>query len=820
MARQPLFNRLTQNIPPKTEEREIYNMPTEDRTWPHPEPSIEEQFVEREPPVKAQGIDIMTLDMQHLVGKIQELSRIGIEDNQIALPKICVVGDQSTGKSSLIEGISEIQVPRSAGTCTRCPMEINLSESKPGDPWKCIVYLSRRYVYDPLNKLKTSKRTQLLGPWVACVGRDEEVFMTLYDRSEVQETIKWAQVAILNPADDSNIYKPGMNRGVTEKTAVKFSPNVVRLDISGPKFPALSFYDLPGVISQPEHDDEKYLVRLVENLVKHYVSQENCIILLTLTMTDDATNSSAARLIRDIKNAKERTLGVLTKPDRALGMESFEQWREILAGQKFKLGHGYFVVRNNQNPGVDHARARKEEERFFDDPFWKGTMSEYRDRLGVRRLQEALKEILMAQIRMCLPSIIDQINEKARRVNRELADLPSPPTENRQYIVMEKVLALRSRLNEILIGSSEVHDTPKMFLGFSNRLATDFQTALKITKPTVMGVIVTDTESKGNQNVNGSPQAGRLKRKHESSDMTPPDSPTPAPPTKLYLIDGIFDKYVEAARRFHPREIREFREESGSTGIPNHIDPTVIESLNRASIKHWSELASVFVSATCTIVLKIITKCLDEVIAQYRQTGLYRELSRVISEFINECQVEFMGHARAQFRIEYDKPFTMAQARHKAASKSALQLLTSGRNRARARAIIRQAGGDVDDESKIVKFMKDLGIDDFVQEIEMMADSHGYYEIASSRFLDVICQSAHAKVISKCRTHLVDVINDRLNTKSADQCNALMAEDPERERRRGELIREREKLSRAQDWIQTIHHTDDMDTVSDCFAPI
>lgn len=42
-----------------------------------------------------------------------------------------------------------------------------------------------------------------------------------------------------------------------------------------------------------------------------------------------------------------------------------------------------------------------------------------------------------------------------------------------------------------------------------------------------------------------------------------------------------------------------------------------------------------------------------------------------------------------------------------------------------------------------------------------------------------------------------------------------MAEDPERERRRGELVREREKLSRAQDWIQSIQPTDD--DVSDSY---
>jgi hypothetical protein len=45
----------------------------------------------------------------------------------------------------------------------------------------------------------------------------------------------------------------------------------------------------------------------------------------------------------------------------------------------------------------------------------------------------------------------------------------------------------------------------------------------------------------------------------------------------------------------------------------------------------------------------------------------------------------------------------------------------------------------------------------------MYQSSRAYYEIASSRFLDVICQSAHAKLFSKCRDELIHVINAELN---------------------------------------------------------
>jgi hypothetical protein len=40
-----------------------------------------------------------------LMQGIQQLRHLGVEEHVLPLPKICVVGDQSTGKSSLIEGM-------------------------------------------------------------------------------------------------------------------------------------------------------------------------------------------------------------------------------------------------------------------------------------------------------------------------------------------------------------------------------------------------------------------------------------------------------------------------------------------------------------------------------------------------------------------------------------------------------------------------------------------------------------------------------------------------------------------------------------------
>lgn len=141
----------------------------------------------------------------------------------------------------------------------------------------------------------------------------------------------------------------------------------------------------------------------MKNLVKEYIKDESCINILAISMTDDPANSTAFDLVRRVK-AEARTVGVLTKPDRVQRNESFEQWIDVLSGRKFKLGFGYFVIKNNPDTEVDHATARMEEREFFQQSPWSTELVSYATRFGTLQLQTALSHKLTAQIRTRLVS--------------------------------------------------------------------------------------------------------------------------------------------------------------------------------------------------------------------------------------------------------------------------------------------------------------------------------------------------------------------------------------------------------------------------------
>lgn len=118
--------------------------------------------------------------------------------------------------------------------------------------------------------------------------------------------------------------------------------------------------------------------------------------LALMSFTDDFQNQPSVMLAKEADPDGQRTLGVLTKPDRVED-GTFEIWRPVLEGKVHKLQHGYYVVKNpdpQQLKDVTHEKARATEVTFFQQGRWASLGASISTRLGSDRLAIKLSALL------------------------------------------------------------------------------------------------------------------------------------------------------------------------------------------------------------------------------------------------------------------------------------------------------------------------------------------------------------------------------------------------------------------------------------------
>jgi vacuolar protein sorting-associated protein 1 len=94
-------------------------------------------------------------DIRKLINIIDEVRDFGL-DKEISLPRIAVLGTQSSGKSSLLENIVGLDfLPRGSGVVTRRPLELRLVHIDPRN--------SRPTQASPRKNPTRSSRTTLQG---------------------------------------------------------------------------------------------------------------------------------------------------------------------------------------------------------------------------------------------------------------------------------------------------------------------------------------------------------------------------------------------------------------------------------------------------------------------------------------------------------------------------------------------------------------------------------------------------------------------------------------------------------------------------------
>ena len=139
-------------------------------------------------------------------------------------------------------------------------------------------------------------------------------------------------------------------------------------------------------------------------MIRIYIQNPNSLILAISPANYDLANSDSLKLAKEVDPSGERTLGVITKMDRA--EESSTQIKAILEGKLYPLKMGFIGVKcRNQSQteqGFPMERALLEEQEFFRSH---PNFRPYCQRMGIPFLTRKLSEYLVEHLRQCAPLI-------------------------------------------------------------------------------------------------------------------------------------------------------------------------------------------------------------------------------------------------------------------------------------------------------------------------------------------------------------------------------------------------------------------------------
>lgn len=516
-------------------------------------------------------------------------------------PQIIVVGDQGSGKSSVLEAISRIHFPIGDGVCTRFPIELVLRRAPQ----------ERTY----LEVLFDTKSLDVGG---RSFSRTREPFShTGFPRSELPALITRAKE----------------HMGLEDGKAMGFSRDILLVEIEGPDVPSVTLVDLPGVFHPGFSSQLQGWKPVVDDLVDSYMRRPNSIILTVVSadvpLSAHAVLNRAARFDPD----GDRTIGVITKPDLCPSANIEEQYVKLAKGQEpdHHLPLGWHVLRNRgpKEPAVDYDERDAEEDDFLSAStrkWWRLPLS----RVGVDGLRKNLAETLLSHIRSNLPDLIEEVENEMQTRQMRLKKIGASRdsiNEMRDYLLGISATfhrlaehAVEGRYNDPFFASPTVQETSRIKFRKLRALLRNLNRAFDLTmkrKGARYEIQWEQEEQQNNNDVSAEEQPASYTAEAEAPEYLQPylelyDFPDPAPKSEATVNTRIE------------------RIASGSQGVefPGLPNSDLIMQLFRDLSEPWPRIAKrhvdiivertrLFVYHMFDYILEDDTKTRDAILAEY-----------------------------------------------------------------------------------------------------------------------------------------------------------------------------------------------------------
>lgn len=306
---------------------------------------------------------------------------------KIEIPRLVVVGTQSSGKSSLLNGLLSMDLlPTGKTIVTRTPLNLQLNQTS--------------------NESKVEFGNYNQGTWKI----DKSIPITTPEPT--LEEIEKIRIEIMNITDKI---------AGTEKSV---SSHPIYLQIYSPYIPNLSLVDLPGLtmVACTDKGQPKDIKEKIRQLVSSYIKTDNTIILAVMQARSDLETDVGLDLIKEYDPNGDRTLGILTKIDLMNQDSDISDYLLNKVSKDLLFRYGYFAVKNKSNEHLTITEALQEEKIYFDShPIY--SKLECQSNITTPNLGIQLSHILISHLKKSLPTVLIELKKHQLELEKDLLKL-------------------------------------------------------------------------------------------------------------------------------------------------------------------------------------------------------------------------------------------------------------------------------------------------------------------------------------------------------------------------------------------------------------
>ena len=324
-------------------------------------------------------------------------------EKYVAVPMIAVMGDTSSGKSSLLSMLSGIEFPSNDQITTRCPIKLHMSPSpRHGDDSGQSAKVQVQWKGDPVEG--TTEQDRFFAP----------IVLNESSWNDIPSAISKAQEHILS------------------HTGKEVAPDMVVVTLQSPSCERLTLIDLPGIVRATGKNESATLGQDIQHLIDEYLKNPRCVILAVVPCNNDFHNSQIMADARRVDPDTRRTIPVLTKPDLIdNGAESAVQ--DLLLGNKTdSFEKGFHMVKARGQMALNHKKSIEQaigsEAWFFKNHSpWSELQKKHPDLFGTKSLRSKLSTILMEIIQASFHDLRKDMELEKDRAFEQLTKMGEIP---------------------------------------------------------------------------------------------------------------------------------------------------------------------------------------------------------------------------------------------------------------------------------------------------------------------------------------------------------------------------------------------------------